>query len=54
MINIYVTIHTSIHQSITTALPQRGGARMMWKERDGDGYREEERERKERNGLLSF
>lgn len=27
MIHIYVTIHTGIHQSITTALPQRGGAK---------------------------
>lgn len=29
MINIYVTIHTGTHQSITTAHLQRGGARMM-------------------------
>lgn len=54
MINIYVTIHTSIHQSITTALPQRGGASVMWRTRDSEGYREGERERRERNGLLSF
>lgn len=39
MINIYVTIHTSIHQSITTALPQRGGARMMWKKRERERER---------------
>lgn len=44
MINIYVTIHTSIHQSITTSLSQRGGAWMMWRKRDSAGYRQGGRE----------
>lgn len=37
MINIYVTIHTGIHQSITTALLQRGGAQTMCTGRDSEG-----------------
>lgn len=48
MINIYVTIHTSIHQSITNALLQRGGAGMMWRKRGIARATERERGSRER------
>lgn len=52
MINIYVTIHSSIHQSITTTLPCKrvGAKKMMRKKRESQGLLR----KKERNGLLSF